>query len=221
MRTLLLVLGFLISAIAIGSPIPPGHDWEEISSEDGIVVHRREVPGSDLVAFKGETVIQAPIAKVANVLIDTSRKLEWVAKIVEAKNVRETSDFERVEYNHTATPWPLKDRDFVFEAKAEFDLPKKQVAFRMKSVEDPLMPEKNCVRGELKNSVYLLTSLNEGKSTKVYVEIQADPKGSIPKWIVNLFQKSWPRITLEGIRKQVAKPDVQEHPQIKAMFQES
>ncbi len=44
------------------------------------------------------------------------------------------------------------------------------------------------------------------------VEIHADPKGSVPKWLVNLFQKGWPRNTIEGIRKQAAKADVKEHP---------
>ena len=39
-------------------------------------------------------------------------------------------------------------------------------------------------------------------------ELDCDPKGAIPAWVVNLFQKSWPRNTLEGIRRQVAKPDI-------------
>jgi hypothetical protein len=35
-----------------------------------------------------------------------------------------------------------------------------------------------------------------------------DPKGFIPSWIVNFFQKSWPLHTFEAIRIQAAKPDI-------------
>lgn len=221
------------SALSIGfinggwsAPMPadlPKADasWEELSNDEGILVHRKEVEGSDVVAFRGETVIEAPIAKVANILIDTSRKLEWVARCVEAKNVRQLSTYERIEYNKTHTPWPLQNRDFLFRATAEFDTTKKRAVFRMKSVEDALAPETDdAVRAHLHNSAYSLTSLGDGKKTHVVVEIHADPKGAVPKWVVNLFQKSWPQKTLGGIRGQVAKPDVKDHPGIRDLFAE-
>jgi hypothetical protein len=192
--------------------------WEEISNDEQVRVHRKEIEGSDVVAFRGETVIEAPLAKVANVLIDTSRKLEWVHKIVEAKDIREISQYERVEYNHTASGFfMVRDRDFVFHAKAELDKPNQRMIFRLKSVEDPLMPETDKVRGHLTNSAYTLTALGDNQ-THVVVEIHADPKGSVPKWLVNLFQKSWPRRTLNGIRAQCGKPDVVEHAAIRDYF---
>jgi hypothetical protein len=40
------------------------------------------------------------------------------------------------------------------------------------------------------------------------VEIESDPKGWLPAWLVNFFQKDWARETIEGIRKQCAKPDL-------------
>jgi len=43
----------------------------------------------------------------------------------------------------------------------------------------------------------------------------ADPKGMIPKWMVNMFQKDWPLSTLRAIRLQVKKTDVFEHPSYK------
>ena len=30
-------------------------------------------------------------------------------------------------------------------------------------------------------------------TTHVTVEIRADPKGNVPKWLVNLFQRDWPQ----------------------------
>jgi len=45
-----------------------------------------------------------------------------------------------------------------------------------------------------------------------------DPKGTVPRWIVNMFQKSFPRQTLKALRKQASRDDVGEHPAVKAAF---
>jgi hypothetical protein len=187
------------------------NDWELLNDEDGIKVWRRDVENSPIVALKGEAIIDAPIAKVANVLDDTTRKTEWVCNGIEAKNIRTISPTERVEYNVTSAPWPIRNRDFVFHAQMKCDRTAKTLVFELRSVNDPLMPvdENKAVRGELLDSSYTLTQL-DAKHTRLVVEIQADPKGSVPKWVVNLFQKSWPRKTIEGIRAQCAKGDVGE-----------
>jgi len=205
----LALLGVLL-LVAI-SPSLAGDSWELVGDEDGIKVWRRDVAGSPIVAFKGETTVEAPIAKVATVLDDTSRKMEWVCNILEAKNVRIISPTERVEYNRTSAPWPCKDRDFVFHAELKADKKAQTLVFQLKSVVDPGQPvdEDKAIRGELLDSSYTLVSLGE-KKTRVTVEIQVDPKGSVPKFVVNWAQKGWPRKTLEGIRDQCKKSDVGE-----------
>lgn len=202
---------------AEASASTPG--WKKVSEDKGIKTFRKDIPGSDIVAFRGEGMIDASIAKVAGILIDTPRKQEWVAKIVEAKDVRDMGPYERVEYNHTASGFFLvRDRDFVFHAKAEFDKPNNRITFNMQSVEDSLMPESDCcVRGYLGKSAYTLTAI-DGNHTYAEVEIHADPKGGVPNWLVNLFQKSWPRTTLENMRAQAAKSDVAEHAGVKTYF---
>lgn len=207
---------FLIITSLFASLPTLDKEWQFVGKENDITVHKKEIPNNSLVAFRGETVMDAPIAKIANVLMDTSRKLEWVAKIVEAKDVLDISPFERIEYNHTASGFFLvKDRDFVFRAKASIDRKNKRLTYHLKSEETPLMPQTPCVRGELTESRYILTSLDNDRKTHVVVEIQADPKGYVPKWLVNLFQKSWPKTTLEGIRRQAQRPDVPENATVK------
>ncbi|HTL12902.1 MAG TPA: START domain-containing protein [Bdellovibrionota bacterium] len=209
----------LVAVTSQASPAPVVKDWEKQDQDNGIITYHKEIPGSDIVAFRGEGMIDAPIAKVANILIDTPRKMEWVAKIAEAKDVRNIGPYERIEYNHTSSGFFLvKDRDFVFHAKADFDDAHKAMIFSLSSVKDALMPERGPVRGELTGSRYILTSKENGTKTYVEVEINADPKGDVPKWLVNLFQKSWPRTTLENMRKQAAKKDVVEHPGVKEHF---
>ena len=202
------------------APSPPSSrarsTWEKIGENDGIIAYRREVPGSPLIAVKGEGVINASIVRVSSVLVDTSRATEWIDRLVESRVVRQVSETETIHYDHIGTPIVMKDRDFVTRAKLKFDNAGKRVIVRMRSVTDPLAPPTDFVRGEIMESYFIMTSVDHGTKTHLLVEVHADPKGSIAKWIVNMFQKSWPHNTISRLRAQVAKPDIKDHPRLKA-----
>mgnify|MGYP001596581399 CR=1 FL=1 len=197
----------------------PEPQWEVVSTDDGVVTERREWPDSPMVEFRGTTVIDARLSKIVSVLTDTGRKLEWIDRAVAAKDLQVFSMLERIEYNRSSAPWPVRDRDFVFRAQATLDVPQRTLFVTLKSVEHPDMPEQDCcVRGEITNSSYKLEALEDGSKTRVTVQILADPKGAVPKWIVNIIQKSWPRKTLQSLAVQSSKADVVEHAEYKTLF---
>jgi hypothetical protein len=200
----------------VSPPRPPVAAWEKIGDSDGIIAYRREVPGSPLIAVKGEGTIDASIVRVASVLVDTTRATEWIDRLVHSRVIRQISETETVHYDHIGTPIVMKDRDFVTRTKLDFDNASKRVILRMHSVADPLAPPTDYVRGEIMESYFVMTSIEHGKKTHIAVEVHADPKGSIAKWIVNMFQKSWPHNTISRLRAQVAKPDIKDHPRLKA-----
>jgi hypothetical protein len=59
---------------AAADPAPPPA-WTKIDDADGIAIYRREIPGSDAIAFKGEGIIAAPLVRVASVIRTTSSDL--------------------------------------------------------------------------------------------------------------------------------------------------
>jgi hypothetical protein len=202
------------SAPAAKTTAPAPVAWEKIGDSDGIGVYRREVPGSPLIAFKGEGYINSSIIRVASVLVDSDRAPEWVDSLTESKIIRQVSETETVHYDHIGTPFVLKDRDFVSDCKLEFDPGRKNITLKIHAINDPLAPPTSYVRGELIHSSFALTSAEHGTRTYVVAEIHADPKGSVAHWIVNLFQKRWPHNTITRLRAQVAKPDIKEHPKL-------
>jgi hypothetical protein len=208
---------FLVgAALVVGSAnadSPSG--WQKIDDSDGIIAYKREIPGSPVIAFRGDADIDAPIARVASILVDIDRGTEWMDSLVDAHTVRRISDTEYVEYDHIGTPFPLTDRDFVYDAKLELQPESKKLVLRFHSVEDPKAPKTKYVRAELMQSSFTLTALDHGARTHIVADIHTDPKGSVPKWIVNLFQKSWPHNTIESLRKQAKKANVVDHPQLK------
>jgi hypothetical protein len=200
----------VLTAAPGDAPPAPAADplagWEKIRDEDGIVVHRKEVEGSPLVAFRGEGVIDAPIARVAIVQMDLEHAPEWIDRLVEARVLEVRSDAEYVTYSHVGAPVVVSDRDFVNRATIEF-APPDRIKFNLQSVDDPPGPKTSYVRGKLLHSSFELTALDPSH-TRIVCEIHADPRGSLPKWVVNLFQKGWAYKTIMQLRKQVTRPDV-------------
>ena len=180
----------LIAGVA-RADAPKDVPWEKFDEADGIAVFRREVAGSPIIALRGEGVVDAPILRVASVLVDSARSPEWVDKLAEVKVVRKVNDDEYIHWNHISTPMVLKDRDFVFDIKLQLDPANKKVMLNYHSVYDSGAPKTDYVRGEIKYGTFVLTSIEGGTKTRVLAEVVADPKGSVAKWIVNLFQKDW------------------------------
>ena len=194
--------------------------WEAYGGENGVQLWRKRVEGSSLIAFRGETEIPASLAKVSAVLYDVDRRTEWMADATDCRELRVISRLEKVEYNRTRTPWPLQDRDFVYRTLVEVDRAPREIRIFISSVEDPSMPPRDgVVRGRLMSSSYVLTETPDRKSTRVKVEIHADPQGAVPTWASNWVQKNWPQVTLDGIRRQAAKSDVKEDEQLVAYFE--
>ncbi|MBW2456392.1 MAG: hypothetical protein JRI68_17865 [Deltaproteobacteria bacterium] len=198
-----------------------GVTWEPHSEADEIQTFTGQVPGSDFVAFKGAGPIDAPIAKVANVLIDTPRHGEWVPSFGGMRIVRDLSENEKVIYRHVLTPFVIDDRDFVVKVLVHEDEAYGHLLFDFSSVEDPDAPViDGKVRGMLHSSGYRMWPIEGGARTMVIFTIHADPKGDVPAWIVNLFQNGYARTNLENIRAQAAKADVAAHPRIQEEFRD-
>jgi hypothetical protein len=203
---------------ALADPAASAAKWEMFDEEDGVRCYRRDVAGSDIVALRGEGFVAAPITRVASVLADRKRATEWIDRLAKTKVLRELSETESINWNHIKTPTPLKDRDFVFKTAITTDPAKKKVIFNYYSVTDPAAPETDhYVRGHFKSGKFELTMAErtnkDGSKTQgtiVVAEVVVDPRGSVPKFIVNMVQKSWPHKTLTALRKQVAKPDIKD-----------
>jgi hypothetical protein len=205
-----LVRLFLIvfSLPAFGSVPTHRADWESLGTKKGVELYRRDSPG-DVVELKGVGTIEAPLWRVAATLLDTERAPEWVDSLEQSSVVRRIDLNTYVEYNRIGTPFFLKDRDFVSTVKIEVDPHAKTFALRYESADESIggIGDKGHIRGEIKPAVFKLTAVDANR-TQLSGEIHCDPKGTIPKWLVNFFQKDWALVTVTALREQTAKPEV-------------
>jgi hypothetical protein len=186
----------------------PQDGWRKVNEEAGTTVYMREVPGTPLIAVRGDADLDAPPAKVLWVIMDCGRAREWVDNLKDCRRLKQVSDTEFVTYNLFGTPIVMKNRDFVARIKISVDPEKEWIEAHFASTEDETAPSSSAIRGEIIESRYRITSLDGGKRSRLVGQALVDPKGSVPKWIVNLFQKKWPVKTMKALRGQVAKPDI-------------
>lgn len=192
----------LLTLLLLAANIPP---WEQINFAEGVAVFRRKIPGNPYVSMKGVGVIDAPIGKVAAVLLDDARLPEWVDDI-EARVVRIVNPNEYIEYNHVKMPPLVTDREFITDVSLAVDPEAKTVVIISEPTEDPSLPPNKRIRGDL-HANYVMQVV-DATHTRVSIEVTTNPKGSLPAWLVNYFQKDWALATIRGIRKQCAKPDI-------------
>jgi len=217
-----LFIAFLVLLFSTGITVADDYriEWKKLYERDGINVYKGIVAECSLVAFKGVAVINAPIMHVMTVLYDMERKPEWVPFLEKAKIVKKISPRKRIEYHLTDSPWPVADREFIFLAEALISKDKKTITINLCPAENIEVAKKSSViRGELKHGRYILKSVDNGKKTHLTVEILVDPKGLIPKWLVNYTQKKWPLCNINGIREEVKNPIFKVNPLVKNIFQ--
>jgi hypothetical protein len=188
--------------------------WTHSGEGDGIKTFIKEAKNDPLIGLRGQGIIDAPIAQVAQVIFDNSRATEWVDSLADTRIVKKISDYEQIEYAHVSTPpIVLKDREFLTHASVHYRPKEKTIYVTLEPADNSLVPPTKYIRGTV-NGGFLLKSIDDGKKTFLVTEMHGDPKGDVPKWIVNMFQGGWAKNTIERIRRQVKKPGIIGHPRV-------
>ncbi|MFI5362575.1 MAG: START domain-containing protein [Elusimicrobiota bacterium] len=188
--------------------------WDPYYIEDGIQVWRKDITGCPLIAFRGRGTISEPIGKVLGVILDTRREPEWIEGLKETRVVRTLSASEDYEYARMASGFfMIEDREVVSHNILTFDRRKRRAVVDTSSIDLPDVPRrKGTVLARIEHSAMIIAPEDGGRETSFTMEALFDPRGRVPKWMVNLFQKKFPVQTIRRIRAQARRADVVEYP---------
>ena len=194
--------------------------WDKLGEEDKITFYRKSFKNSNVQGVAGAALISSTPGKIIDVLMDHEHKSDWVDKFHSSRTLATPSMLTSVQYAAFSMPFPVSDRDFVYQYKFYYKQKQKMILVDVSEAKHADAPPSKTVgvRGKIIMGKYRLYPRNKGKETYVEVEYLADPKGWLPTWVVNIVQKTWPLKTLKGLRKQVTKPFVKEHPIMKQGF---
>ncbi len=208
MRPVVSALAFALTLASIAPAFAGAADsldgWETVSEGDGITVYKKLLNDGDIIAVRGAALIPARLDDIAAVMKDNKTAADWMPMIAERRDLKQLTPNSRLEYTHLAMPWPVTDRYYVNLAQAD-QLPNGALRFFVKSVDDPdkAYLEDDKVLGFLHVSEFILTPVDGGAGTEIKLEVKTDPRGLIPKVLVNLGQKRWPRQFFEGLIDQL------------------
>jgi len=179
--------------------------WKQVLSDQGISVWNRAEPDRDLPVFKGIGAVDAGLFDCLAVLDDTARQPEWMYQCASSKILKQLNEFDRILYNRTDAPWPVSDRDVVLHATVEASLARKEVISRFSSIQSPLQgPVDGVVRMPRLRGLWKLSAIDE-RRTRVVYQIDADPGGSLPGFLVERASRKLPLETIVGMRRHVTK----------------
>ena len=205
-KPILFCLGVVVTTTGI-VPLAGASAWEQIKHKDGVKVWQKKIEGSPYVAFRGQIVIGASIKKVMAVLNDQDRKTEWMKQCVANYVIEYKKLGKLIIYNRTGSNFPLvADRDVVVETNLTFNRESGTIDITAKPTNHPQgKPVEGVVR--MKNlQLHWGLKYIDATKTQVTYEVQTDPGGWIPAWVVNLVAEGIPFHTLKGLELQTKKP---------------
>jgi hypothetical protein len=180
-------------------------EWQPRHTKDGIKTYSRKVNGSKIEALKMESDFDATASQLAAIIFDIGSCTEWLYSTKSCSVVKTVSPAELYYYSEISFPWPTDNRDFVSHIRAEQDPSSKTVVIRAENVRGWVPEKKGIVR--IYQSAGKWTIRPSGPN-KVHVEyeLQVDPGGSLPSWMVNMLSTKGPLESFKSLRKQLKNP---------------
>ena len=179
--------------------------WQLSLNKNGVAVYTKPAENSVFDEFKGVVVIDANIDVLEMVLRDIPSFPIWMSGCKESPIIEEIDKNNYIFYFVQGLPWPLTDRDTAMKAKARFDRQNGFYSVSFHSIDDPRVPLRTGrIRMNMEGGFTLKRTDND--HTTVTFFIKANPGGSIPGIIANIFSREIPYETLLSM-KDIAKEE--------------
>lgn len=195
----------LIGATSLGlSPAKASADsWELRADEDGIRISTRPVPGSEIVAIRGETRIPATVEALLAVLMNAEGYPAWFPNCPTARELSRNGDVQ-IRYTVTSAPWPVNPRDAVFRFTVSRNAEAGSAKIAVGVDPDAHPRQDGHVRVLEAEGLWTLVPGGD-TGTAVTWEMHMEPGGSLPDWLVNRRVIETPLGALRGLRAQVVR----------------
>jgi hypothetical protein len=144
-----LVIVTLCTPVVIWASAEKDGAWKKYREEDGIIGYQRDVARSKYPETKAETVINAPMEVLLEVLMDIPSYPQWMHKCKETALLEQKDDYNRVLYFAQGVPMGSPDRDAVIKATTIMDFNAGTSVTTLRSIDLHLYkPGKNNNSGE-------------------------------------------------------------------------
>ncbi len=201
MKHLLIIsLALLFSAVSYGQD-----SWTLKTNKDGIAIYTKTIENSNYKGIRVKCSVPATLTQFVAVIMDVNTATEWLYSTKSSTLLKQVSPAEVYYYSEVGLPWPLSNRDFVCHLTVRQDPHTKVVTIDGPVVPD-YIPAKNGIVRVTHSSGKWLISPGDNNTVNIEYTLEADPGGSIPAWLVNLFVTKGPMESFKKLKDQINKP---------------
>jgi hypothetical protein len=167
------------------------YNWKLSKDKDGIRVYESDVQNSNFKSIKVECVLQGTYDKLMAILNDVARHKEWIYHSKTSNILKRNSTRDFYYYTETSMPWPMSNRDAVVHLTMNRDSLNRFLKITATGVPD-YIPEKSGKVRVPRSSINWYVTMPSSTSINIVYTFDADPGGSIPGWLVNMFADKGP-----------------------------
>lgn len=166
--------------------LQPTDQWKLEKDNDGLKIYTRKDETSGIKMARGETTINKPIAKVKEVVSDTTAVPKWDVTVAENELLEENGEFRIVRSVNQKQALVTQRETVMCIQTLEHDGGSLRIG---RSIEHPKYePRKDYVRAFIHIYAWLLIpDPADANKTKVVYMMFVDPKGWVPTALFNTF----------------------------------
>ncbi len=177
-----------------------GLNWKHRLSKNDIEVFTSETPNSDFKGTMAHTTFDAHYLELLNFLLSPQKHLKFIpncSKSVLLKNINDTS---YTFYQQFDMPWPVQDRDIIFEFRVRRDSLKQGFIVNTNGLPNYMAKDKNFIRVPYFKAKWKVDYAGKQKVKSSYA-VHANPGGMIQAWFINLFIVESPYTSFYKMKK--------------------
>ena len=195
---------FFIYSLFIGAFIWPfsavsqEDKWELKKDKDGITIYTRSVENTNINEFRANAKISSSAETISNIILDVENYTKWIEDVNHSEKLYQEKNRIGM-YYQLGLPWPIQDRDITLISVFE-TLPDSSILFQLTNNSSIKEEDEDFIRIKEIRGHWLIKPIDK-QNCEVTYQFLADPEGSLPGWVVNLFVVDGPFKTLQNLEK--------------------
>lgn len=182
----------------------PHVKWVKIFDKHGITLFKGDRPEYELPLLKGKGRLNINLYDLMAVAEDVKLQPHWVYRMTHAKIIDRPNPFNLKVYVQFDFPWPTSNRDNTLQINVKrIWKPNHEVWIYFKEINHAKYPPQNdCVRVARSRGYTRLRWISPTQTEITYM-IDADPGGSLPKWLVRWLSQNLPFKMITSLKGRV------------------
>lgn len=178
-------------------------NWVQRKDKDGIKISTRSSGHSAFNDIKVEMDLPGNIYQLATILKNADQYYEWSYSVNKSQIIKTINPASFVYYMEVSAPWPVTNRDLYAVFAVSIDTVLQTMHVSTLGERDFRPAGSGMVRIPYSKSQWYVSTVSDNAIHLSY-ELEIDPGGSVPGWIMNLFSTKAPFETFLNLKHKMA-----------------